>query len=37
LALTGDNAEIDCFIIYTGKNFVKLIEKFKDQKRLDSF
>ena len=37
LALTGDNAEIACYVEYTGKSFVKLIEKFKDQKRLDSF
>ena len=37
LVLTGDNFEIGCLVAYTGKNFVKLIEKFKDQKRLDSF
>ena len=37
LGLTGNNFKIGCLITYTGKNFAKLIEKFKDQKRLDSF
>lgn len=37
LALTGDNFEITCYVEYTGKRFVNLIEKFKDQKRSDSF
>lgn len=37
LGLIGDNFKISCLVGYSGKNFAKLIEKFKDQKRLDSF
>ena len=37
LALTGDNFKIECFIDYTGKKFVKLIEKIRDQEKSEPF
>ena len=37
LGLTGDNFGIGCLVAYTGKNFVKLIEKKQKQENSASF